>query len=89
MILQIVESHKVSEILDREQTRFPRLDDAFKALTWWLARKPDDGYLLDDVNWIYRQLGNTEQNIPALVVIYTFDHANLFIEHILVRLPKL
>jgi hypothetical protein len=83
----VIEDECVSEIIDLEQIKFPRLADAFDALKWWLARRPDKGVLMDDVNWICKQRGDREQNIPALVAIYTFDHRSVTIKFILVRIP--
>jgi hypothetical protein len=70
----VFEEDHVSEKLDAERAIYRRLDDAWRALTWWIARKPDSGVLVDDVYWLYKQQGNHELKIPALVIIYTFDH---------------
>jgi hypothetical protein len=84
----VIESEIVSDTIDKEQAKYPRLLEAFDALKWWLAHKPDEGQLVDDINWIYRQLGNQEQTIPSLVAVYTFDHQEVFIKFILVRIPS-
>jgi hypothetical protein len=83
----VIEDEIVSDIIDREQALYPRLPDAFDALKWSLAHDPDTGELLDDMNWIYKQKGNKEQTIPALVAIYTFDHRSVRIKFLLVRIP--
>jgi len=39
----------VSEKIDAEIAIYPRLDDAWEALKWWLARNPESGRILDDL----------------------------------------
>jgi hypothetical protein len=85
----VIEEPNVSEIIDAEEAIYPRLADAFDALKWWLAHVPESGEVIDDVNWLYKQKGNRDQNIPALVVIYTFDHRFVAISYVLVRVPTL
>lgn len=83
----VIEEEEVSWVIDREQSIYPRLQDAFEALKWWLAHKPETGELLDDINWLFKQDGDKEQKIPTLVVIYTFDHNCVTLKYILVRIP--
>jgi len=83
----VFEAASVSDKLDAERAIYPRIDDAWEALTWWLARNPDTGVLIDDIHWLYKQRGNHELKIPALVVLYTFDHREVEILSVLVRLP--
>lgn len=85
----VIEDHAVSNVIDAETEIYPRLEDAFEALKWWLAHRPDSGVLLDDENWIYKQAGDERLNVPSLVVIYTFDHACVTLKFVLVRLPNL
>jgi len=85
----VVESGDVSAKIDAESTVYPRMHEAFDALTWWLSRNPDTGELIDDYYWLYKQRGNRELNIPSLVVVYTFDHNSVEIVSLLVRLPSL
>lgn len=85
----VIEERRVSEVIDAEQEIYPRLEDAFEALKWWLAHRPDSGVLLDDENWIYKQAGDEQLNVPSLVVIYTFDHVCITLKFVLVRLPNL
>ena len=66
-----------------------RLSESFDALKWWLSHRPESGEIIDDVNWLFKQKGNRAQNIPALVVIYTFDHREVLIKFILVRIPAI
>jgi hypothetical protein len=88
IIRTVIENWSVSEVIDAEQSIYPRLGDAFEALKWWLARVPDSGEIIDDVNWLYMQNGDARINIPALVVVYTFNSYEVVIKHILVRIPQ-
>ena len=88
-IRTVVENWSVTDVLDKEQFLYPRLEDAFEALKWYLARVPDCGEIIDDTNWIFVQDGDERKNIPSLVVLYTFDSWQVEIKHILVRLPKI
>jgi hypothetical protein len=89
LIRTVIESQSVSEKVDAERTYYPRLEDAFEALKWWLARKPETGILLDDYHWIFKQKGDAGLKVPALVIIYTFDAASVELISLLVRLPML
>jgi len=88
-IRTVIENFSVSEVLDAEQTVYPRLEEAFDALKWWLAREPDSGEIIDDVNWLYMQDGDKEVGIPALVVVYTFNASHVELKHMLIRIPSL
>lgn len=85
----VIEDQAVSYVVDNEQSIYPRLGEAFDALKWSLAHRPESGILLDDENWIYKQAGDERINVPSLVVVYTFDHVCVTLKFILVRLPKL
>ena len=85
----VIEDIHVSEIIDKEQEIYPRLGDAFEALKWWLAHVPDSGELIDDMHWLYKQDGDREQNIPTLVVVYTFSPNFVEIKFVLVRIPTI
>ena len=85
----VVEAVHVSEKIDLEIAIYPRLEDAWEALKWWLAHYPESGELIDDFHWMYKQRGNLELKVPALVVIYTFDPNAVEIMSLLVRLPML
>jgi hypothetical protein len=87
-MLTVIEDAVVSDAIDRNQAIYPRLSEAFDALKWWLARNPDAGELLDDMNWLYKQQGDRAQNMPALVVLYTFDTRALVLKYILIRIPS-
>jgi hypothetical protein len=89
IVRTVVEDINVSETIDAEQSIYPRLDEAFEALKWWLARVPESGEIIDDVNWLYMQDGDDRANIPALVVVYTFNGYELRMKHILVRIPRI
>jgi hypothetical protein len=88
-IRTVVENWSVTEVIDKEQFIYPRLEDAFEALKWWLARVPDSGEIIDDTNWIFVQDGDEKIKIPSLVVVYTFDVWEVTLKHILVRLPSI
>ena len=62
----VVEDSFVSTIIDQVQALYPRLDDAFEALKWWLSHRPESGEIIDDENWLYKQSGNKDKDIPAL-----------------------
>lgn len=87
-IRTIVENLSVSEVIDAEQEIYPRLDEAYDALKWWLSRAPESGEIIDDVNWLYMQNGDERVNIPALIVVYTFNAYEVEFKHILVRIPN-
>ena len=86
-MLTIIEEQEVSNVIDSECAVYPRLEDAYDALKWWLCRRPESGELLDDINWIYKQRGDKRAKIPALVVIYTFNSYYVTLKYILVRIP--
>ena len=85
----VVEDAQVSEVIDSEQRVYPRLEEAFDALKWWLCRVPESGEIIDDLYWLYKQAGDRQQNIPALVAIYTFDNQYVWIKFILVRISTI
>ena len=88
-IRTIIESPSVSFKVDAEIAIYPRLEQAFESVKWWLAHSPESGELLDDFHWLYKQKGNRDLNIPALVVVYTFSADEVELIAILVRLPTL
>lgn len=83
----VIENFSVSEVIDAEQSIYPRLGEAFDALKWWLAKEPDSGEIIDDINWLFMQDGDAHKKIPALVVVYTFDAYEVQLKKILVRVP--
>jgi hypothetical protein len=85
----VIEAQSVSTKIYTEVSTYPRLEETFDALKWWLAHNPDSGELIDDYHWLYKQRGNRELKIPALVAIYTFTEDEVEILSILVRLPTL
>jgi hypothetical protein len=85
----VIEDHIVSAVVDSERDIYPRLSEAFEGLKWWLSHRPESGMLIDDENWLYKQVGNVDLNIPALVTVYTFDHVCVTLKFILVKLPNL
>jgi hypothetical protein len=89
LIRSVVENLSVTHVIDAEQDIYPRLGEALEALKWWLARVPESGEIIDDVNWLFMQDGDGRVNIPALIVVYTFDATQVELKHILVRVPML
>lgn len=83
----IVEDQIVSEIIDREGATYQRLEHAFEALKWWLSHSPESGEPIDDLNWLFKQNGDLDINLPDLIVIYTFDARCVALKFVLVRLP--
>jgi hypothetical protein len=88
-MLTVIEDIRVSEIVDKEQASYPRLEEAFDALKWWLARSPSSGEIIDDVHWLYKQKGDARQNIPAIVVIYIYNSYCVEIQFVLLQIPTL
>ena len=83
------EDWSVSAKVYAEVGVYARLEEAFDALKWWLAHNPEDGELIDDYHWLYKQNGNRDLKLPALVALYTFDHQYVTILSLLVKLPTL
>ena len=83
----VIEEQIVSEVIDLEGATYPRLEDSFDALKWWLSHQPDSGEPIDDINWLFRQDGDPDINLPHLVVVYTFDAHCVTLKFILVRPP--
>ena len=83
------EEHTVSEAIDLHCALYPRLEEAYEALTWTLAHRPEIGEIIDDFFWLYKQAGDEEMNVPALVVVYTFDADSVDVRFLLIRLPTL
>jgi len=82
----VIESPEVSAKIDAACARYPRAEDAIEAAKWWLARRPESGYLMDDINWLYRQKGDSAVGIPVLLIVYTFDHRSVTISSIEIRM---
>ena len=85
----VVENPEVSARIDAETAIYPRLEAAFDALKWWLSHEPESGECLDDFHWLWKQSGNRDLKIPALVALYTFTPDEVELISILVRLPTL
>jgi len=71
----VIESQHVTHVVYMESSIYRRMEEAFEALKWWLARVPDSGEIIDDYYWLYKQRGNRELSIPSLTVIDTFDRS--------------
>ena len=87
ILREIVEEHGVLETLYAERSIYPRLEEAFDALKWRLSRTPEFGYLVDEKYWVYRQEGNLDLKIPALLVLYTFDNVQVIILFLQICVP--
>jgi hypothetical protein len=87
MLRTIVEEPIVSETIDQQTEIYPRLEEAFDGVKWYLARNPEAGEILDDFHWLYRNQADYDQNIPAMLIIYTFDDAKVILRFILLRMP--
>jgi hypothetical protein len=83
----VIENPNVSETIDREVSNYPRLEEAYDALKWWLSHVPQAGEIIDDLHWLYKQDADTHLNLPSILVIYTFDASTVVFEFILVRFP--
>jgi hypothetical protein len=85
----VIEAQTVSHVVYMESSIYRRMEEAFEALKWWLARVPESGEIVDDYYWLYKQRGNRELKIPTLVVLYTFDEDQVILFSLLVRLPTM
>jgi hypothetical protein len=89
MMRTIREEQVVSEIVDGAREKYPRLEEVFEGLKWYLSRVPDsaEAEALDDINWLYRQDGDAHDNIPAILIIYTFDANYVTLKFVDIRDP--
>ena len=85
----VVEGLRVSSKIDAEGSRYPRLEEAYDALKWWLAHEPNSGDAITDYWWACEQKGDSRANIPTLGALYSFDEDEVYIASILIRLPEL
>ena len=69
---EIVESKAVSDLLDAEIERHPRLQDTLLGVEWVLSRDPETGLRMNDGYWIYRN-GVAAPGAPIVTVLYRFD----------------
>ena len=83
------EEQVVSEVVDRAREKYPRLEEVFEGLKWYISRVPESGEALDDANWLYRQDGDAEDKIPAILMIYTFDANYVTLKFASIREPLL
>ena len=85
----VIEGLRVSSKIDVECSNYPRLEEAYDALKWWLAHEPDSGDTLTDYWWVCEQKGDADANIPTLGALYSFDDNEVYIAAVLIRLPTL
>jgi hypothetical protein len=71
---EVVEQTVVTATIIAEASIYPRLDEAFNALTWRLARDAESGYLLDEKHWVYKQQGSKKHKVPGLIALYIIDN---------------
>ncbi len=48
----VIEESKVSDKIDAEGSIYPRLEEAYDALKWWLAHEPNSGEPICDYWWV-------------------------------------
>ena len=71
MILRtVIKSPEVSDKVDAESGIYPRLEEAFNALKWWLSHDPESGELIDDYHWLYKQRGFGHENTYLSGTLY-------------------
>ena len=87
----IAEDARVSEELDRRRPQWSRLDDAWLALTWLLARRGYAKGLMRKtggvVYHLYRQAGLKAGNVPDITVLFTVGEAVINIHGVSVSAP--
>jgi len=59
----VIESQNVTHVVYMESQLYRRMEEAFEALKWWLARVPESGSIVDDYFWVYKQRGNRELRV--------------------------
>lgn len=74
----VVEEHAVSTEIDRATKHFERVEEAWEAAKWLLARKCDSLSSLsksadDTMYTLYRIAGDSLAGTPDITVLYTFD----------------
>lgn len=79
----IVPENEVTFDVDAAKMTFSRVDDAYAGLEWRLARSPNDGILVGNGYYIYKQLGFPKWKIPSITVLYRFTDSEVFIEAII------
>ena len=73
----VVESHAARPVIDAEIHREPRLNDLYEGLKWRLARQPEVGYPIPQVNppafVIHSFHWSGLRNLFPIVVAYDYD----------------
>jgi hypothetical protein len=70
---EIIEDAAVTTVIDAEGAIHQRLEEAYDALKWTLARDAECGYLLDEKHWVYKQQGSKRHKVPGLIALYIID----------------
>jgi len=75
VLRQVVEDNEVVDTIDVGCRASHRLRDAWDALIWLLARKPEIGQRLGlgDRICIHKQAGSIIPMIPEITVLYEYD----------------
>ena len=87
--LTIVLQPEAQKTVDSAASKFGRFDDAYSALEWLLARKPDIGYKREDDNgaewYVHVQAGDPVAAIPEIWVLYQRESHQVVIHAIEAR----
>lgn len=79
VLRSVIEEQDVSETADQLSAKFPRFDDAWDALTWLLAREPNQKNAARRAigeppteYMVYIQAGDRIARTPDIWVLYTY-----------------
>jgi len=72
MYRTIKEENIVETRVNSAKTKYSRFEDAFDALKWILARKPENGIKIDN-KFLYKQNGQIDSSVPEITVLYTYN----------------
>jgi hypothetical protein len=87
----IVESNNVVNVIHKEQTSWPRLEEVFEGMKWRLARKPESGTKLAGYEGYYLLVNNDSIEVvglPRVVLLYTYNDDEVLIENVRVVAGK-
>jgi len=75
MLPTIVEEPDVTSNLQVASARFPRLEEAWSAVTWVLVRTPGIGMILSSQPppWYMYRLDAVAIGAPTFVIVYSYD----------------
>lgn len=79
----IVEDRDVTALIEREMPSRPRLDQAWEALQWLLARKADEMGISRVVGStefrLYKQAGDPVADTPDITVLFSVNDAEVVV----------